>query len=122
VTFRGLLVRWLIGLGALALVTWGPPQWLGSAWDSILPRMAAEREQRTALRQDSIRAAQRADSVRVARGDSVAAVVFVPPDPSHLDQLAQSEHYRVKTGLMVAIPILLLWNTYLWWSGQRPRD
>jgi hypothetical protein len=121
-TSRGLLVRWAIGLGTLALVTWGSPRWLRSAWDLVVPGMAAERERQTALRQDSIRAVQRADSVRVARGDSVAAVVFVAPDPFHLEQRAKSEERPVKVGLMVAIPLLLVWHTYLWWQGRRPRD
>ena len=87
-----------------------------------MPGMAGQRAQTEALRRDSIRAVQMADSERAVRNDSVRAVVFVPPDPLQLDQRSDRNRRLMRIAFFVAIPIALLLNTVRGWRRRKARN
>ena len=114
-TARGLVGSWAFGLFALALIAWGPPGLLRRAGEALMPGMAGQRAQTEGRRQDSVRAVQMADSERAVRGDSIRAVVFVPPDPLQLEERSWITNHRLmRIAFFVAIPIALVLNTVQW--------
>ena len=118
-TARSIVRDWLVGLCILALITWGPPGFLRRAGEALVPGLAGQRAQTEALRRDSIRAVQVADSERTERRDSVRAVVFVPPDPLRLDQRSDRNRRLMRIAFFVAIPLSLVLNTVRWWRRRK---
>jgi len=72
-----------------------------------------------ALRRDSISAVAAARAAAIARGDSIAAVVFVPPAPwrdSARDRAERAFWLPIALG---GIAIILLRSSAQWWRGRR---
>jgi hypothetical protein len=72
-----------------------------------------------ALRRDSTLAARQADSVRRATGDSVAAYVFIPPDPLGLERERNQRNELNRRVILAVLALGLAWHTIAWWRHRR---
>jgi len=99
-----MLVVWLMLIGLIVFDRSG------------ILKFSSRDERAEAWRRDSVAAVARADSERIARGDSVRATVYsptgLPPRP---------RPWWSQLRLLYLAPFFLAWSTAQWWL-QRRRD
>ncbi len=118
-TGRWLLQQWLAGAVFAALILRGPPAWTRPIGDWFAPGIEGTRDRLAGLRRDSVEAVRAAPLELTSRGDSVRAVVFVPPDPGGLLAAGGRRLRTINVLVLAVIALVLGWNTVLWWRARK---
>ena len=114
---RRLALHWITGIAGAVLLAWLASPSGSLRMDAVY--RALEPAEVTAMRRDSASAATAARAAGIARGDSVAAVVFIRPrswrDPAR-ERASRAFWLPVTLG---GIAIILLRSSALWWRSRR---
>jgi len=115
-TTQRLLAHWIAGLAVVAVLTWLSTATGARQFEAIRTSYASREV--AALRRDSVMAVEAARKAGIARGDSVAAAVFVPPEPG-LGPLSERQPSGSRVLLIIVGIALLLFQSTAKWRRER---
>ncbi|HKS06503.1 MAG TPA: hypothetical protein VJR92_09350 [Gemmatimonadaceae bacterium] len=109
-TAKRLLSMWVLGFVVASFALLGR---------DLVPYKSRYQREFEALQRDSAAAAARADSVRTANGDSIAAYVYVPPDPLGLHERGRVRDEMWNGNAAGFLGLALVWRTIGWYRSRK---